>query len=101
MTAQHTEGPWAASDKSNLISASAGVLAYTVNLPNNDLAEQQANARLIAASPDLLTALEGLTKVSVEVAQLRDIHDGTDTAWMEVITAHDKARAAIAKARNQ
>ena len=62
------------------------------------LAENEANARLIAAAPDLLEALEALNGVG--------LLSGPDEAviydWGELgLSAVKRARAAIAKARGQ
>jgi hypothetical protein len=54
----------------------------------------EANARLIAAAPDLLAALEGLLN---EVEKAGNAN-ADDYGWPTVVP---QARAAIAKARNQ
>ena len=58
----------------------------------------EANARLIAAAPDLLAALERLI-ASDEAHETMHAPDGDDVARMiEYAAAFDNARAAIAKA---
>jgi len=68
MTTKHTEGPWAATLLNNMASkywwsvSSLDGLGNTIcNTPNNN-SEAEANARLIAAAPELLEALEELLR---------------------------------------
>ena len=83
----HTPGPWTASEhgaytdyKGNNIVILGDDLRIAVVLgPDTD--ETQANARLIAAAPDLLEALEALLEGDFNVAE--------------------KARLAIAKAKGE
>jgi hypothetical protein len=62
---KHTPGPWTVGEQNpadNTIAIKAGKLsplAYCAPRPHWD-DTQKANARLIAAAPDLLQALEGL-----------------------------------------
>jgi hypothetical protein len=81
--ATHTPGPWAVSKPSgNYIDAPAvrgSIAALTFSAT-------PADARLIAAAPDLLTALEDLVKSNF--GQPRSV----------TVPALDNARAAIAKA---
>jgi hypothetical protein len=61
MTAQHTPGPWEWRGDEGGWFLVPGVLAIcnTDGTPGDDVIDR-ANARLIAAAPDLLAALEGL-----------------------------------------
>jgi len=93
----HTPGPWDAN-------ISKGCFSITVGQPKSDYeiiamvtnyecsrpdAERDANARLIAAAPELLAACEQLTELDVMVV-------GPDAEeWFEQV------RAAIKKAKNQ
>lgn len=95
MTTKYTKGPW----ESSFTDCLGGPASYCRIRPVSgemfglftsleiatmgmmDEAEQQANARLIAAAPDLLEALQAVVKVA-------------DRATVEF----DAARAAIAKA---
>lgn len=61
----------------------------------DDLAEFAANARLIAAAPDLLEALELLLDGCVEVN-----HDGSVENYLHH-TEVDRAREAVRKARGE
>jgi hypothetical protein len=95
MSAEHTPGPWVVYDdsnngKTNRIEIAA--LGKTVariyhSVPEEDL----PNARLIAAAPDLLEALQDFLNWS------NSVYYGEDTR-RELVMAKNKARAAIAKA---
>lgn len=66
MNQQHTLGPWATSSLPNgtewTVSVDGGdMLADLTGCPN-----EQANARLIAAAPDLLAALQDLLSATEE-----------------------------------
>ena len=82
---KHTPGPWVWTPESESIhgyspEGEALVVVYELNT-------NEADARLIAAAPDLLTALEGLLEIT-------DFHElyGSKT---------EAARAAIAKATGE
>ena len=82
MTTQHTPGPWTTSSLPNgtewTVSIDDGdMLADLTGCPN-----EQANARLIAAAPDLLAALQ---KIDANAAE--------SVEWIRRV-----AREAIAKA---
>lgn len=73
----HTPGPWQVSPYGNITSKSL-TIARVEQMPGNYESEKQANARLIAAAPDLLAILNevcmqhdmGLNKIE---ASLYDI----------------------------
>jgi len=86
MTSQHTPGPWRIGDAGFTVFGppKPGALPETIAPVKN-----RANARLIAAAPDLLAALEALL-------------DRDPAPPLEKIGAvYVNARAAIAKARGQ
>ena len=91
MKTQHTQGPWSNDPTQPTIWANDGDLkvATVSDLPwvngKSDWQTEQANARLIAAAPDLLAALEAWLAVSL----------CTDLEPEHVVNA----RAAIAKAK--
>ena len=96
---EHTRGPWTAkvqSDGSLWIMGGHGSSVYDSALADTwPLSE--ADARLIAAAPDLLEALEGIEEHARQV--LCEITD-QDTGWFyQLQAATGKARAAIAKAK--
>lgn len=65
--------------------------------------EYEANARLIAAAPDLLEALEAQEAVFSHRATCTDCWngDGCDEGMKLILRAHDLRKAAIAKATGQ
>lgn len=92
--AKHTPGPWVArAGLSNWsITTAYGQRTFAIALINSERVEQEVNARLIAAAPELLEALKALMghddKIQVAIGgNLRYVG-----AFM------DRARAAIAKA---
>lgn len=91
MNAKHTPGPWACVSTSNhahdyrLINPDKSPLAHRSEY--NDHSEKYANARLIAAAPDLLTALEKIAAVD----------DGPLEWHINGVYVGRIARAAIAK----
>ena len=91
----HTPGPWSIQrhDKGDsrrlLVVGKSGMVA---DVDWNDKDENEANARLIAAAPDLLAALKSMLKRAVALDQSATV-DGLANC-----DAIAKARAAIAKA---
>ena len=94
MKTQHTPGPWHVATRRNEFH-SERVFAgsrYIACIGGSDdtVDEQKANAHLIAASPELLEALE-------DVTDRLDWLNSDDNA--RIMEATDKARSAIAKAK--
>lgn len=81
---KHTPGPWAVSLGMRTIQVIAGSFRLAIGIDK----EAEANARLIAAAPELLEALKGLCGL----AELRPGH------LQDYKAAVADARAAIAKA---
>jgi len=93
MTTQHTPGPWRLSsgDETEIFSGAKPVArAHCGGLTSVKLPEAEANARLIAAAPELLAALEEMYALYADHAQYDE--EGHETA------AINSARAAIARA---
>lgn len=107
MSATHTQGPWTVTDDGYAITGADGgtlivettkanwenlaaAAAQGSTLAQKHLPEVEANARLIAAAPELLAALEAL----VGEADLGEV-DLDDDDRIKL----DNARAAIAKAK--
>lgn len=98
MTTKHTPGPWAVAKAKHGVDMSHHIVALVapdredralvVHAHQGDDTQADANARLIAAAPELLEALEGLLAVSV------------DTSPAELL-AMIAAREAIAKAKGE
>jgi hypothetical protein len=84
----HTPAPWSVSPYNNITSRN-GTVAKTEQMPGNYDSEREANAHLISAAPDLLSALDLI---------LNKIHaHGLENKHM--IAAIEKAELAISKAR--
>ena len=102
MTAKHTPGPWVVKRPKNprdaigLVSRQVGCMVRDICIVEDFRnKENEANARLIAAAPELLDALERIANYSSGGV----IEDGTPRA-----DRHDMihiARAAIAKAKGE
>lgn len=92
MTTKHTPRPWILNDDENTIRREDGVIIAAVYDLREDYdgEQEEANASLIAAAPDLLAALE-----EVSNARARQSHEFDIDAW------YAKVRAAIAKAKGE
>ena len=102
---KHTPGPWfAVADKGQTIirtsrsSAAFSPLAIVKGDKRDTIKDQEANARLIAAAPDLLEAAQ----LALQIAESW-IHDQLDgTSSIDGALLHlDPVRAAIARARGE
>ena len=101
MSTSHTPGPWKLSDGSSpLRLMSPAVRGYdlahiyvTDPITRKRTEEYAANARLIAAAPDLLAALERILRAST--GQIDQSDDDIEAAFAGI---HDIARRAIATA---
>ena len=63
---------------------------------NDPRGEQESNARLIAAAPELLATLERLLSIANDGAVMR--HETGKPAWSFIDEVKTQARAAITKA---
>ena len=103
MTSQHTPGPWTFTDDPEYncfyVDAQNGAIgvADVVRLPVKD--QGLANARLIAAAPDLLAALIDAESAMFHV--LADDGFATPFDQKAMKDAMQAARAVLAKARGQ
>ncbi len=107
---KHTPGPWRVGDGSFVIgnhpapgiTGSDDVHHYGGHLICESVS--QANARLIAAAPDLLEALKATWKI-LDAAGLTNLATGVQTgsiAWYcKASDAEQQSRAAIAKAEGK
>lgn len=86
MEAKHTPGPWEVNGDNIFVGNGWGIARVHIDLPKH----KDANARLIAASPDLLELLEELLAMC---ERQRDFNDDGDGMMF------DRARATIAKAK--
>lgn len=100
MTATHTRGPWVYLDIGEV--AAGEDCEITIAIMNDggnsaDVLEVEANARLIAAAPELLAALKGaLGALEQDVDTGADYNDAD---WSGIAQQRlEAAKAAIAKA---
>lgn len=106
--AQHTDGytlgPWVASGPDEFgdynIQGSDGSLAIAAVVSNlRQPAEVQANARLIAAAPDMLEALEKIAQPQTRKLSAMDAEEVADVLSGMLQQARAIANAALIKAR--
>jgi hypothetical protein len=101
MTTHHTPGPWEAREygltpilktaaHGVIVGKGDGIIAF---VPGNDKAECEARARLIAAAPELLEALEALVRHDIAADQ----REGLPYHCIELQDAQD----IIAEARGE
>lgn len=104
---KHTPGPWQYESLPAVVTdANRCIIAVTVGPERTvavaDVKQQRANARLIAAAPDLLEACNRLL-MQVEVEQ-REVpnaltgHPASRELHLQMVEAKQAAREAIAKA---
>ncbi len=104
---EHTPGPWTQKRERKIgapivYGNDHEIAQVRYWLGSEDVCEVEANARLIAAAPDLLAALESLCKklITLEVLWVTlDIHpkmDASERAKVDLVM--DEVRTAIAKA---
>lgn len=87
---EHTQGPWLPQiwgDGSISIEAPGSITIARIN--DNDA---EANARLIAAAPELLDACELLVAHMVDIEAVEDMSAGTKIVYGQGIAALKKAR---------
>jgi hypothetical protein len=100
MTGQHTKGPWRIETRHGPLDVFGAdrqfVCEVGFQLDNGDDEREAADARLIAAAPDMLDALKSL--VAANEAWNREVAAivGREPGWTDSYL--DAARAAIAKA---
>jgi len=96
---QHTSGPWFTRDKNRVqlefpeqiyVKCEDGTPIHIAYVPTRECAESHANARLIAAAPDLLAALEQVDDDLIEN------EEGSIS-----LQTMQQLRAAIAKAKGE
>ena len=97
MNAKHTPGPWTVKSATSVVADGAQVASCGFKMgswPKEDYDTEEANARLIAAAPDLLAACRWLIDQMAE-----PIHDGGDGGIVsDYARRYADARAAIARA---
>ena len=90
MKAEHTQGPWEAIGCAVYVAGNpwCEVIPGIHNTRSAPSDERRANARLIAAAPELLEAAETLVNLAT-----------SDETMIDYAAAYDRLRAAIAKAK--
>lgn len=83
MKAQHTPGPWSLEYDYSLVMKHHIVTAGPIGPDEASQEEKKANARLIAAAPELLEALKAIVELNI---------------FNDSIKGFDKAQRAILKA---
>lgn len=98
MTTQHTPGPWRMTAAKVMAGNGRAICLIENRKLHEGFQESSANARLIAAAPDLLAALQAVWKFFEPVYVSAMADDTERTAQDELI---DTVRAAIAKATGE
>jgi len=98
-TTQHTPGPWNYDEYNGSLwitdDSGIGTIAQLIPEPNKGIwDEDKANARLIAAAPELLAALQSLIQYLPE----EDIYYEDASAYRQISAAVERAEGVIAKA---
>ena len=100
---EHTPGPWRVETRGGMagreVRAVATYVVATVNTTSNDEGNREANARLIAAAPELLTALREMVK-AVDELMTEFISKKRAADWGVINHAGVLAGLAIRKARD-
>ena len=102
---KHTRGPWHIGLKKSIYADRDGTQIAFCDIGTNFDDENLANARLIAAAPELLAALESLLencRAKAALIATLESREKFDDAGNEIIDQSpemDTARAAIAKAK--
>lgn len=97
----HTPGPWEVCEDGITVLHEAAPIAAAVPACHYPTNEDRANARLIASAPELLAALEDMTKqADIAVKRLNEaLNANAQTPGNAPFVLNDRAaRAAIAKA---
>lgn len=97
-THKHTQGSWTVHEYSTVFTPDGSLIhVIPADCMHCDFEKMIANARLIAAAPDLFEALSDF--VAAKDAQHAAVYvEDTDAAYEMIDSAEKKARKAIAKA---
>ena len=102
MNAKHTPGPWIAEDDQSIYAADGDGRRLIAECHAGHKEERAANARLIAAAPDLLAALEDVELRATQARLASTIGEKAGQADFlrgELDRIGQAARAAITKAQ--
>ena len=104
MTTKHTPGPWMADGAQVTANGAQEINVAWANGYRVDLATVHANARLIAAAPDLLESAKAVTsmlELFLDEISVREKAEGRDLQAAEGLARLEALRAAIAKAEGE
>lgn len=95
---EHTPGPWTTAEYDDRLMIN-GVRGFVCTMDQPTGPEQQANASLIAAAPDLLAALKNVVADILDYERINNLapSPGKKYCWQSVA----QADAAIAKAESR
>lgn len=104
MKTPNTPGPWAileqANDNRTHISNGTHVVATLGTTRTDGSPNHYANASLIAAAPDLLSAVDSCLEIMIRaIGERLPINRGTECEETDWLTAIRKARSAMDKAK--
>lgn len=102
---QHTPGPWEITEDRivgddilwTIEHSGYGIIGYADGTPEDD-PEKIANARLIAAAPDLLEAADNILNDSLAAEPIQEHPEG---GWFVPFALMDQIEAAITKAQKE
>ena len=103
---EHTKGPWTATKHDQHwvrvnVTIKAGGNTWVAFMPDEDKDERMANARLMAAAPELLEALQGIMNIVSESLGVAGYYPDGDYADWDEFPELQAAEAAIAKAKGE
>lgn len=91
MAETHTPGPWWAENLRRRPVVIMGRIGYGVSMPVADHAEQKANARLIAAAPDLLAVCNKAADY-FDAHEAHELPAGAVPVFANIVSAIAKAQ---------
>jgi len=103
MKTQHTPGPWQSFNGGAVVGTveDRDGSTYVADIRHRANGESAANARLIAAAPDMLAALVSALSVLDAEAEARGAEDSADYYGGSAAAAAASVRVAIAKVRGE
>lgn len=99
MFEKFTPGPWSMDSTGSVVNASGGYVAEAFDgLPGSDTDQEiaSANARLVAAAPELFEALRELVAIRTIKDKLEEPNNGE---WPDMAALRERTDAAWASAR--
>ena len=75
MNTKHTPAPWAVTNKGSFVVTKHATICRLFGRDDSDYPNSEANAKLIAAAPELLEALQDLTWLIEQGAMIEEIQE--------------------------